>query len=146
MAAFALEEYESAKSAFEQGLHLADEAAKAQFRTWIRKCDAELENGATACQRPWLITPEDDDDDADDEPVLPPTPPPTPIDESFLKKRAIYTHTLVAYTSKPRRPWSPTLMRPPLLPPKQHRDQLRKPVHSIAVQKFGTSGSKPPRT
>lgn len=48
MACFELEEYESAKSSFEKGQQL--DASNSQFRTWIRKCDAELDNesGATS--------------------------------------------------------------------------------------------------
>jgi len=45
MAAFALEEYESAKSALTDGIKLAPESQQQQFKTWIRKCDAELEAG-----------------------------------------------------------------------------------------------------
>lgn len=35
-----MEEYESAKEVFEAGQKQADDAA---FKTWIRKCNAELE-------------------------------------------------------------------------------------------------------
>lgn len=38
---FSLEEYESAKTAFEKGKQLEPE--NTSFRTWERKCDAELE-------------------------------------------------------------------------------------------------------
>jgi len=40
MALFSLEEYEAAKQAFEKGQSL--EAANTAFKTWIRKCEAEL--------------------------------------------------------------------------------------------------------
>uniref|UniRef100_A0A6B2L6B7 CS domain-containing protein n=1 Tax=Arcella intermedia TaxID=1963864 RepID=A0A6B2L6B7_9EUKA len=51
MAAFSLEEYESAKEAFEKSQELAPAAAT---KTWIRKCEAELE------------TEKDDDESSED--------------------------------------------------------------------------------
>ncbi|KAL6765659.1 SGS domain-containing protein [Haematococcus lacustris] len=44
IACFHLEEYESAKESFEAGAKLAPDAA--QFKTWIRKCQAELDDEA----------------------------------------------------------------------------------------------------
>jgi len=42
-----LEEYEAAKEAFDAGARLAPDSA--QFKTWARKCMAELEGaGSTA--------------------------------------------------------------------------------------------------
>lgn len=41
VACFNIDEFETAKDAFEKGY--AIEPANAQFKTWIRKCDAELE-------------------------------------------------------------------------------------------------------
>jgi suppressor of G2 allele of SKP1 len=41
MACFALDEYEAAKAAFEKGYQL--EPTNSNFKTWIRKCNAELE-------------------------------------------------------------------------------------------------------
>jgi len=41
-AAFAMDEYESAKAAFEKGHSL--DPNNAQFKTWIRKCEAEIES------------------------------------------------------------------------------------------------------
>lgn len=41
MAAFSLEEYESARASFQKGLEL--EPSNNIFKTWIRKCDAEME-------------------------------------------------------------------------------------------------------
>lgn len=43
MAAFALEEFESAKASFEKGLEY--DASNSTLKTWSRKCDAELEEG-----------------------------------------------------------------------------------------------------
>eukprot|EP00741_Cyanophora_paradoxa_P020204 tig00000219_g19503.t1 len=42
VACFELSEYESAKTAFEKGLAL--QPSNSQFKTWIRKCDAELQD------------------------------------------------------------------------------------------------------
>jgi len=53
MAQFALDEFESAKAAFVKGQEL--DASNATFKTWIRKCNAELE--------------EDDEDLMDSEPT-----------------------------------------------------------------------------
>ena len=55
---FQLDEYESAKKAFETGMLLKGETGKkaATFQKWIRKCNAEIEDE------------EDDDDDEDDAP------------------------------------------------------------------------------
>jgi hypothetical protein len=47
MAAFSLEEFESAKSSFTDGQKIAPEAQQNQFKTWIRKCDAELAAGSS---------------------------------------------------------------------------------------------------
>jgi hypothetical protein len=48
VSAFSLGEYETAKQAFERGLSLLEAAGKAdsvrKYRTWIRKCDAEIES------------------------------------------------------------------------------------------------------
>jgi hypothetical protein len=41
MTCFAMEEYETAKAAFEKGQQLDHE--NATFKTWIRKCMAEME-------------------------------------------------------------------------------------------------------
>ena len=41
MACFSLEEFETAKRSFEKGLEL--DSSNAIWKTWIRKCDAELE-------------------------------------------------------------------------------------------------------
>lgn len=88
IAAFALEEFESAKSAFADGQKLAPEAQQAQFKTWVRKCDAEL-------------AAEDDDEDEEEAAPLgrvykvtqpmPPTPPSTPADPSFLSNNPLNT-------------------------------------------------------
>jgi len=43
MAAFALEEFESARTSFEKGQEL--DPGNIQFKTWIRKCIAEMEEG-----------------------------------------------------------------------------------------------------
>ncbi len=43
MAAFALEEFESAKASFDKGLEY--EPTNSTLKTWSRKCDAELEEG-----------------------------------------------------------------------------------------------------
>jgi hypothetical protein len=43
MAAFALEEFESAKASFEKGLEF--DPVNSILKTWSRKCDAELEEG-----------------------------------------------------------------------------------------------------
>ena len=48
-ALFNLEEYESAKDAFEAGLQLDPQSSA--FKTWVRKCDAEMEGGLLAKQR-----------------------------------------------------------------------------------------------
>ncbi len=49
VACFNLEEYESAKEAFEAGQRLAPE--NGQFKTWIRKCQAEIEGeGEYVCK------------------------------------------------------------------------------------------------
>ena len=47
VALFHMEEYEAAKEAFEAGQSISIEST---FKTWIRKCDAELEGecGAAA--------------------------------------------------------------------------------------------------
>jgi suppressor of G2 allele of SKP1 len=45
MALFSLGEYEAAKDAFELGQSL--DPNNSQFRTWIRKCNTELETEAT---------------------------------------------------------------------------------------------------
>jgi hypothetical protein len=45
MAYFALEEFESAKSTFEQGLTV--DATHAQLKTWLRKANAELDRKYT---------------------------------------------------------------------------------------------------
>jgi len=42
IACFSLDEYETAKIAFEKGLALAQEKEKSSFKMWIRKCDAEI--------------------------------------------------------------------------------------------------------
>jgi len=42
MAAFELEEFETAKTAFEHGQKLAP--SNTQFKTWLRKCDAEIQS------------------------------------------------------------------------------------------------------
>jgi hypothetical protein len=42
VAAFAEEEFESAKAAFEKGLPVAGTETQS-FKTWIRKCQAEIE-------------------------------------------------------------------------------------------------------
>jgi hypothetical protein len=59
-ALFKLEEYESAKACFQQGAQRSPSTS--QFATWLRKCDAELEEeggsvppappaaGAVACK------------------------------------------------------------------------------------------------
>ncbi|PNW75124.1 hypothetical protein CHLRE_12g513600v5 [Chlamydomonas reinhardtii] len=49
IALFNLEEYEAAKEAFEAGCALAPDNT---FKTWIRKCDAELEDEAAAAPQP----------------------------------------------------------------------------------------------
>jgi len=84
MAAFSLEEYESAKSAFADGVKIAPESQQAHFRTWIRKCEAELAD-------------ENEDEDEDTAPlghpqhtkpqVVPATPPSTPADPSYMSNR-----------------------------------------------------------
>eukprot|EP00698_Gefionella_okellyi_P026349 TRINITY_DN9_c0_g1_i1.p2 TRINITY_DN9_c0_g1~~TRINITY_DN9_c0_g1_i1.p2 ORF type:complete len:332 (-),score=105.41 TRINITY_DN9_c0_g1_i1:1464-2459(-) len=48
MAAFELEEYETAKSAFEQGQQLAP--TNGRFKTWLRKCEAEMKSSDPAPQ------------------------------------------------------------------------------------------------
>ncbi|GIL98106.1 hypothetical protein Vretimale_3572 [Volvox reticuliferus] len=45
VALFHMEEYEAAKEAFEAGCQLAPDST---FKTWIRKCDAELEDEASS--------------------------------------------------------------------------------------------------
>lgn len=40
MACFSLEEFQTAKAAFEDGLKL--DPSNSQYKTWIRKCDVEL--------------------------------------------------------------------------------------------------------
>ena len=55
LAAFHLDEFESAKASFEKGVTLVtSKKQKETYEMWIRKCDAEIED-------------EDDDDDDDDE-------------------------------------------------------------------------------
>ncbi|KAG2453736.1 hypothetical protein HYH02_001947 [Chlamydomonas schloesseri] len=49
IALFNMEEYEAAKEAFEAGCALAPDNT---FKTWIRKCDAELEDEAAAAPQP----------------------------------------------------------------------------------------------
>ena len=45
LAAFHLDEYESAKVAFEKGVTLVtSKKQKETYETWIRKCDAEIED------------------------------------------------------------------------------------------------------
>ncbi len=46
VALFNMEEYEAAKEAFEAGCQLSPDNT---FKTWIRKCDAELEGGLPCC-------------------------------------------------------------------------------------------------
>lgn len=52
LAAFGLSEYETAKQAFEKGLGLLEASGKPdvsrKYRTWIRKCDAEIEDEEVA--------------------------------------------------------------------------------------------------
>jgi hypothetical protein len=55
MALFALDEFESAKTAFEKGL--SSDPTNSQWRTWIRKCDAELETEGTATTTTTTPTP-----------------------------------------------------------------------------------------
>lgn len=47
LAAFSLSEFETAKGAFEKGAALLQASGKSdatrKYKTWIRKCDAELE-------------------------------------------------------------------------------------------------------
>lgn len=54
MACFSLDEFETAKAAFEKGIQVAEEKGTSTktFQTWVRKCAAEIED--------------DDDDDDDD--------------------------------------------------------------------------------
>ena len=44
VACFWLEEYETAKAAFQTGMGLGADEGPEPYRTWIRKCDAELED------------------------------------------------------------------------------------------------------
>jgi suppressor of G2 allele of SKP1 len=54
IAAFSLEEFETARNAFREGLKISN---KASFRTWIRKCDAEINENSDDV---------DDDDSGED--------------------------------------------------------------------------------
>ena len=48
LAAFSLSEFEAAKQAFDKGLALLEASGKSdttrRYRTWIRKCEAEIES------------------------------------------------------------------------------------------------------
>jgi len=63
MACFAMDEFETAKSAFETGYKL--EPGSSQFKMWIRKCNAELaleeEQEETAAAPTNTVTPMDED-------------------------------------------------------------------------------------
>lgn len=45
MACFSLEEFQTAKATFEEGLKL--DPNNSQYKTWIRKCDVELAGDAS---------------------------------------------------------------------------------------------------
>jgi len=96
MALFSLEEYEAAKQAFEKGQTL--DSSKSDFKTWIRKCEAELhvDGKATTVQVPKEAAPQPM--------VITPTSPPTqtPISTSGITTPSSTTTTTPAPTEVPK--------------------------------------------
>jgi len=119
MALFSLDEFEAAKQAFEKGQSL--DSSNTSFKTWIRKCDAELHVEDTVTTTTTTVTP----------PSAIPTPLPTPISTPMQT-----TPTPIQTTPDPIPP------KPQVAPEKKMRYEWYQNITHVTVTLFVKNAKK----